>query len=109
VTVSENLTTSLRVDAVATGPDAMIAVGEGGMIRRYPTGPAAATAPVDLEIALAVQLKWSSRKGHEYLIEHSADGQKWDAWMPALAGTGNTMTWTQPADPPRQFFRVKEQ
>lgn len=106
---SENLTTSLRIGAVDTGPDAMIAVGDGGVIRRYPTGMEAVTAPVILDIEPAVQLKWPSRTGHDYLIESSPDGQAWSAWMPALAGTGQTMIWTQPAKLPRQFFRVREQ
>lgn len=48
---------------MAAGPDAMIGVGTGGLIRRYPTGLAAPALPLDLAIRPAVELKWKSKTG----------------------------------------------
>lgn len=73
-----SMSTSLEIYTAATGPDAMIAVGYGGVIRRYPNGLDSAITPVGLEIAPAIQLKGSSRAGHEYFIDFSMDGQKWN-------------------------------
>lgn len=107
--VTEDPATLNNLNALAAGPDAMIAVGNGGLIRRYPTGLPAPSAPPDLTIRAAVELKWKSKAGASYQIEESTDNTSWQLAIPsALPGNGLDMRWTAPQSADRKFYRVRE-
>lgn len=107
--VTEDRATFNSFISMAAGPDAMIAVGNGGVIRRYPTGLPAPAAPLDLTIRPAVELKWKSKAGASYQIEESTDNLLWQLAIPSsLPGNGLDMKWTAPQAGAKRFYRVRE-
>jgi hypothetical protein len=108
IPVFENQNTLNDILSIAAGPDAMIAVGTGGLIRRYPTGLSAAMPVNDLTIRPTVELKWNSRAGLDYHVEESRDMNHWQPATPVpLIGTGSCMAWTAPETPEKRYYRLR--
>ncbi|HWB01954.1 MAG TPA: hypothetical protein VG796_02950 [Verrucomicrobiales bacterium] len=106
--ILENRATLNPFLAMAAGPDAMIAVGAGGVIRRYPTGPLPAAPGLNLTLRGEVEIKWESTVGVSYRIEESTDLNRWETANSApLMGTGAAMIWTAPQSKGRRFFRLQ--
>lgn len=108
--VLESLVTTNDLLDVSAGPDAMIAVGTGGLIRRYPTRQTQLAPILTAEIRNAVEISWQGKMGASYMIQESADGETWTNSLPStLAGAATTMKWTTPVGAsPGRLFRVQE-
>lgn len=106
----ESLNTTNDLFDLAAGPDSMIAVGAGGMIRRYGTQPSELPPVLSADIQNSVEISWQGRTGASYMIQESPDGQTWTNSLPTtLPGRASIMKWNTPVGSnPRRLFRVQE-
>ena len=106
----ENANTTNDLHDAATGPDAMIAVGEGGVIRRYGTRQSDAPPILAADIQNSVEISWQGNAGASYMIQESLDGQTWTNALPTpLPGKTSLMKWNTPTSAqPRRLFRVQQ-